>query len=189
MIVQVHFTKSKKKKDTGSQQFLLMAFQISILCRLSFLYFSSIETVVGALARVLREDWKRSTELATNIIYIFFCFSSFSQFHGVVSHFKVGALCMGIIEHELKKYDLWKEELQKKKHAGLSFVHVICYSLTFPNLSACVISSRGSLDVCMSNFNLFIAQLKLKRETLQHEKNTKSRKRNSRACFESRNNY
>ena len=81
------------------------------------------ETVVGALARVLREDWKRSTELATNIIYIFFCFSSFSQFHGVVSHFKVGALCMGIIEHELKKYDLWKEELQKKKHTGeLSYI-------------------------------------------------------------------
>ncbi len=79
---------------------------------------SHSETVVGALARVLREDWKKSTELATNIIYIFFCFSSFSQFHGVVSHFKVGALCMGIIEHELKKYELWKEELQKKKHAG-----------------------------------------------------------------------
>ena len=47
------------------------------------------ETVVGALARVLREDWKRNTELSTNIVYIFFCFSSFSQFHGVIAHFKV----------------------------------------------------------------------------------------------------
>ena len=47
------------------------------------------ETVVGALARVLREDWKKNTELSTNIIYIFFCFSSFSQFHGVIAHFKV----------------------------------------------------------------------------------------------------
>lgn len=73
------------------------------------------ETIVGALARVLREDWKKSTELATNIIYIFFCFSSFSQFHGVVSHFKVGALCMNIIEHELKKYDMWTEEISKKR--------------------------------------------------------------------------
>nr|KAF6413447.1 kinesin associated protein 3 [Molossus molossus] len=34
------------------------------------------ETALGALARVLREDWKQSVELATNIIYIFFCFSS-----------------------------------------------------------------------------------------------------------------
>ncbi|CAB1419795.1 unnamed protein product [Pleuronectes platessa] len=47
------------------------------------------EAVLGALARVLREDWKQSGELATIIIYIFFCFSSFSQFHGVVSHYKV----------------------------------------------------------------------------------------------------
>ncbi|XP_074655810.1 kinesin-associated protein 3-like isoform X2 [Tubulanus polymorphus] len=73
------------------------------------------ETVVGALARVLREDWRKSTELATNIVYIFFCFSSFTQFHGVISHFKIGALCMSVVEHELKKYDMWQEELSKKK--------------------------------------------------------------------------
>ena len=77
------------------------------------------ETMVGALARVLREDWKRSTELATNIVYIFFCFSSFSQFHGVIAHFKIGSLCMGIIEHELRKYDLWLEELNTKKQANI----------------------------------------------------------------------
>ncbi|KAH3798889.1 hypothetical protein DPMN_152492 [Dreissena polymorpha] len=45
-------------------------------------YFWFTETVVSALARVLRDDWKKSSELATNIIYIFFCFSSFTQFHG-----------------------------------------------------------------------------------------------------------
>lgn len=73
------------------------------------------ETVVGALARILKEDWKRSTELATNIICIFFCFSNFSQFHAVILHFKIGALCMTIIDHELKKYDLWNEEIQKKR--------------------------------------------------------------------------
>lgn len=72
---------------------------------------------LGALARVLREDWKQSVELATIIIYIFFCFSSFSQFHGVVSHYKVGALCMSVIEHELKRHDVWREELRKKNKA------------------------------------------------------------------------
>ncbi|XP_035267897.1 kinesin-associated protein 3a isoform X2 [Anguilla anguilla] len=75
------------------------------------------ETALGALARVLREDWKQSVELATTIIYVFFCFSSFSQFHGLITHYKIGALCMNIIEHELKRYDLWQDELQKKKKA------------------------------------------------------------------------
>uniref|UniRef100_A0AAR2JDK5 Kinesin-associated protein 3b n=1 Tax=Pygocentrus nattereri TaxID=42514 RepID=A0AAR2JDK5_PYGNA len=72
------------------------------------------ETALGALARVLREDWKQSVELATTIVYVFFCFSSFSQFHGLITHYKIGALCMNIIEHELKRYDLWQDELDKK---------------------------------------------------------------------------
>ncbi|XP_077076785.1 kinesin-associated protein 3a isoform X4 [Siphateles boraxobius] len=76
------------------------------------------ETALGALARVLREDWKQSVDLATTIIYVFFCFSSFSQFHGLITHYKIGALCMSIIEHELKRYDLWQDELQKKKKTG-----------------------------------------------------------------------
>ncbi|KTG01915.1 hypothetical protein cypCar_00016693 [Cyprinus carpio] len=33
------------------------------------------KTLLGALTRVLREDWKHSVELATTIIYVFFCFS------------------------------------------------------------------------------------------------------------------
>ncbi|KAJ7986251.1 hypothetical protein DPEC_G00338010 [Dallia pectoralis] len=75
------------------------------------------KTPLGALARVLREDWKQSVDLTTTIINVFFCFSRFSQFHMLVTHYKVGTLCMNIIEHELKKYDLWQEELQKKKQA------------------------------------------------------------------------
>uniref|UniRef100_A0A493U292 Kinesin associated protein 3 n=1 Tax=Anas platyrhynchos platyrhynchos TaxID=8840 RepID=A0A493U292_ANAPP len=80
------------------------------------------ETALGALARVLREDWKQSVELATNIIYIFFCFSSFSQFHGIITHYKIGALCMNIIDHELKRHELWQEELAKKKKADILLV-------------------------------------------------------------------
>uniref|UniRef100_A0AAQ5Y123 Kinesin-associated protein 3b n=1 Tax=Amphiprion ocellaris TaxID=80972 RepID=A0AAQ5Y123_AMPOC len=76
------------------------------------------EAALGALARVLREDWKQSVELATIIIYIFFCFSSFSQFHGVVSHYKIGALCMSVVEHELKRHDVWREELRKKNKSA-----------------------------------------------------------------------
>ena len=47
------------------------------------------ESVLGALARVLREEWKKNLDLSYNIVYIFFCFSAFSTFHSVISHFKV----------------------------------------------------------------------------------------------------
>jgi hypothetical protein len=37
----------------------------------------------GALARVLREDGRRSLDLSLNIVGVYFAFSNFSQFHQV----------------------------------------------------------------------------------------------------------
>ncbi|TGZ67305.1 hypothetical protein CRM22_004854 [Opisthorchis felineus] len=106
------------------------------------------ETLVGALARVLREDWKKSTDLATNITYIFFCFSSFSNFHGVILHFKIGALTMSIIEHELCKYDLWMEELRCKKQ--------VLQEATGDADSSCRASAQSSYESTLSKFNVLV---------------------------------
>ncbi|XP_043270481.1 kinesin-associated protein 3 isoform X2 [Venturia canescens] len=73
------------------------------------------ESLLSALARVLREDWKRSIELSTNIIYIFFCFSTYSQFHNIVVEYRIGSLCMEIIECELQRYDEWKDDMEKRR--------------------------------------------------------------------------
>nr|CAB3259116.1 kinesin-associated protein 3 [Phallusia mammillata] len=74
-------------------------------------------TVLGALTRVLREDWRKSVELSTNIMYIFFCFSSFAQFHHIIAHYKIGALSMTIAEHELVRHETWREDVEKRKLA------------------------------------------------------------------------
>ncbi|KAK2586094.1 hypothetical protein KPH14_008377 [Odynerus spinipes] len=74
------------------------------------------ESLLSALARVLREDWRRSIELSTNIIYIFFCFSMYSQFHNIVLEYRIGSLCMDIIDFELNRYDQWKEDMEKCRH-------------------------------------------------------------------------
>ncbi|XP_071530765.1 kinesin-associated protein 3 isoform X1 [Panulirus ornatus] len=76
------------------------------------------ETVLGALARVLREDWKKSLDLSYNIVYTFFCFSVFSNFHTVISHFKIGSLCMDIIDGELQRTDQYRDQLTKRKKGG-----------------------------------------------------------------------
>lgn len=73
------------------------------------------ESILNLLARVLKEDWKKSVELATNIIYTFFCFSSFSQFHPLIAHYKVGALVVQIVEFELSKFDAWQQDIVKVK--------------------------------------------------------------------------
>ena len=38
---------------------------------------------------MFRDDWKKSIELSINIVYIFFCLSTFSQFHTIIAHYKV----------------------------------------------------------------------------------------------------
>lgn len=47
------------------------------------------ESCLSALSRVLREDWRKSLDLSTNIIYIFFCFSTYTKFHSVIVQYKV----------------------------------------------------------------------------------------------------
>ncbi|XP_076752591.1 kinesin associated protein 3 isoform X4 [Xylocopa sonorina] len=77
------------------------------------------ESLLSALARVLREDWRRSIELSTNIVYIFFCFSTYSQFHNIVLEYRIGSLCMDIIDFELRRYEQWKEDMDK--HGPLDY--------------------------------------------------------------------
>ncbi|GFT45194.1 kinesin-associated protein 3 [Nephila pilipes] len=73
------------------------------------------EILLGALARVLREDGRKSIELSINIVHIFCCFSVFTQFHPVIAQHKVGSLCIDVVDNELKRYEQWTEEMAKKK--------------------------------------------------------------------------
>ncbi|CAL1282548.1 unnamed protein product [Larinioides sclopetarius] len=74
------------------------------------------EILLGALARVLREDGRKSIELSTNIVHIFCCFSVFTQFHPVIAQHKVGSLCIDVVDNELKRFEQWTEEMTKKKN-------------------------------------------------------------------------
>uniref|UniRef100_A0A8C2QQ75 Kinesin-associated protein 3 n=1 Tax=Cricetulus griseus TaxID=10029 RepID=A0A8C2QQ75_CRIGR len=81
------------------------------------------ETALGELARVLREDWKQRVELATNI-YIFFCFSSFSHFHGLITHYKIGQEELSekkkAVDEDLENQTLRKDyDKTFKKYQGL----------------------------------------------------------------------
>ncbi|XP_059490596.1 kinesin-associated protein 3 isoform X2 [Neocloeon triangulifer] len=76
---------------------------------------STNERILGALARVLREDWKQSLDLSTNIVYVFFCFSTFSVFHPVIIQHKMGSLCMELIDYELRRHDQWTDELEQRR--------------------------------------------------------------------------
>ncbi|CAG0887335.1 unnamed protein product [Cyprideis torosa] len=73
--------------------------------------FSENDVMLSALARVLREDWKRNYDLTVNLLYCFYCFSVFTKFHGVIQERRLGSLCMEIIEFEVTRRSQWLEGL------------------------------------------------------------------------------
>ncbi|XP_062138534.1 kinesin-associated protein 3 [Drosophila sulfurigaster albostrigata] len=73
------------------------------------------EACLSALSRVLREDWRKCLDLSTNIIYIFFCFSTYTKFHPLIVHYKIGSLCMDVIDYELRRYETMRNELDVRK--------------------------------------------------------------------------
>ena len=71
---------------------------------------SQIETLLGALSRVLREEWRSSINLIANIIYIFFCFSTLTQFYLVIMNYKIG-----ILQYEVNRYNQWSADLARRQ--------------------------------------------------------------------------
>ena len=76
------------------------------------------EPLIGALARVLREDGKKSIELATNILTVFFAISNFSQFHQVVLQNQIGDMTMKLIDLEIQR----AEYLEKQEGGSIALL-------------------------------------------------------------------
>ncbi|CAI5446113.1 unnamed protein product [Caenorhabditis angaria] len=74
---------------------------------------SQNERLLGALARVFREDWKKNFDVSTNIMSTFVSLSKYTDYHSILLHHKIGSLCVNAIEHETKRYDMWNAEMKK----------------------------------------------------------------------------
>ena len=72
-------------------------------------------TVMGALTRVLTEEFKKSTELTFNILRIFLSFSNFMEMHGLLANYRVGLLTMKVVEYEVRRWEHRSEEKDEKE--------------------------------------------------------------------------
>ncbi|KAI3384101.1 hypothetical protein SNEBB_006454 [Seison nebaliae] len=78
----------------------------------------SSESLLNMLSRVLKEEKTKNIEIATNVTYVFFCFSSFSLFHNILKAYKIGATTIELINEQIeysKKMELMLQQQQKKK--------------------------------------------------------------------------
>lgn len=89
--------------------------KVLVLCRdvdnLDFL--AQHEQLIGLMSRLLRDDGRRSMELAQAIVQIFYIFSSFSQFHPVILNNQVGDMIMKMILLEIRRHNQRKDDIAK----------------------------------------------------------------------------
>ena len=83
-------------------------------------------TLLPTLARVLRDDGKRSVELCVGIQSVWLVLSNFSQFHQLLVDNQVGVLTMEVVDLEIKRTEHrvkvrpYQQDLEQPLSAALS---------------------------------------------------------------------
>lgn len=75
------------------------------------------ETLIGVLARLLKEEARKDIDLTTVIISIFSCFAAYSQFHAVILQHHVGHTCMKLVDREMERRHVLYADLDKARSA------------------------------------------------------------------------
>lgn len=62
------------------------------------------ETLMGALSRVLKDDYRKSTSLTLTFIQIFFCIARFKELHTYLLSNRIGDVCMRVVDLEERRH-------------------------------------------------------------------------------------
>lgn len=71
------------------------------------------EPLMGALSRVLQDDYKQNIELTLPLCTLFCVFSKFSDMHFVLRGKGVGTMGIKIIELEINRYDMRSKKMRE----------------------------------------------------------------------------
>ncbi|CAM9858346.1 unnamed protein product [Phaeothamnion confervicola] len=72
-------------------------------------------TLMGALTRVLGEEFRKSVPLCYNIMRCFLALSNFQEMHAILATYRVGNLSMKIVELEVQRARHRDEERRKRQ--------------------------------------------------------------------------
>ncbi len=116
LLYQVGGRTEKEKEQTHAAQVRGTAMILS-LCRnvLNLEQLIQNGTVMGALTRVLQEEYKKSVELSFNILRIFLAFSNFVEMHPLMTNYRIGVLTMKALELQVNRTEHRKIEQQTKE--------------------------------------------------------------------------
>jgi len=101
------YEENMEMKAYGARRLLRLCIEVHSLEEIS-----EHVTLLGVLSRELRENAKRSHELAVAIVGIFVCLAHFSQFHRMLSQHQCGDATLRVVEYEGKRVKALQKELK-----------------------------------------------------------------------------
>lgn len=115
--IQLFYEEQVDQKIRGAQSILYLC-----LDNKNMEIMLSHETLLGTVSRTLRDDYKKSMELALYLLNIFQAYSNFSEFHEFLITNQIGDTTIKIIDHEIKRYVQrvkdFKEKMEVAKSMG-----------------------------------------------------------------------
>ncbi|CAM9329038.1 unnamed protein product [Ectocarpus sp. 4 AP-2014] len=104
-----------KDKDDMTKKIKGTALILDLCCHVGNLeHLIQDHTLMGALTRVLSEEYKKSVELCYNILRAFLAFSNFMEMHPILSTYRVGNITLKIVELEVQRAQHRQEEKRKR---------------------------------------------------------------------------
>ncbi|CAE8652469.1 unnamed protein product, partial [Polarella glacialis] len=101
------YEESMEAKCIGAQRLLRVCTEVETLDQVV-----EHATLLGVLARELRENAKRSYELAVAITGIFLCLARFTRFHVALARNQCGEATMRVLEYESRRRSVLQKDLQ-----------------------------------------------------------------------------
>lgn len=99
---------SRHEKIRGTEKILRLCLHVGNLEQLV-----QNHTVMGAISRVLAEDYRRSADLTYNIARVFLACANFMEMHPTLAQYRVGSVCVDIIEYEVRRSE-HRDEVERR---------------------------------------------------------------------------
>jgi hypothetical protein len=106
--LEMLYEDDEKSKADGAKRILALAQRVELLEHVV-----GNGTLMGALARVLRDDYRKSTTLSLLIMQIFFCVANFRDLHIHLIQARVGDMCVRIVELEHRRHTARITDLER----------------------------------------------------------------------------
>jgi len=71
------------------------------------------EQLIGVMSRLLREEGRKSMELSLNVVWCFYHFSHYRDFHPVILNNQVGDMLLKLILLEIKRFNQRQDDIAK----------------------------------------------------------------------------